>query len=96
MVWDWVTASRGCEFTIIVDHDIPYRLGYIPTTNDARHMARLRREGVRARMFGIPFDYPLCLYTFQFADYFTRGSEYAPRINGVDHVSRMVEIQGIQ
>ena len=27
------------EFTIIVDHDITYGLGYIPTTNDARHMA---------------------------------------------------------
>ena len=27
------------EFTIIVDHDIPYGLGYIPTTDGARHMA---------------------------------------------------------
>ena len=61
-----------------------------------RHTARLRRERVRARMFGIPFDYPLRPYTFQLADYFTRGYEYAPRTEGVDHVSRMVEIQGIQ
>ena len=51
---------------------------------------------MRAHMYGIPFEYPLRPYTFQFADYFTRGSEYAPRIEGVDHVSRMVEIQGIQ
>ena len=43
------------EFTITVDHDISYRLGYIPTADDARHMARLRRERVRARMSGIPF-----------------------------------------
>ena len=47
-------------------------------------------------MFGIPFDYPLRPYTFQLVYYFTRGSEYAPHIEGVDHVSRMVEIQGIQ
>ena len=72
------------------------RISYIPTKNDARHMEQLRRERVRARMFGIPFDYPLRPYTFQLADYFTRGSEYAPRIEGVDHDSRMVEIQGIQ
>ena len=80
------------EFTITVDHDISYRLGYIPTADDAQHMARLRRERVRARMFGIPFDYPLRPYTFQLVDYFTRGSEYAPRTEGVDHVSKMAEI----
>ena len=32
------------EFTITVDHDIPYGLGYIPTADDARHMVQLRRE----------------------------------------------------
>ena len=84
------------EFTITVDHDISYVLGYIPTADDARHMARLRRERVRARMSGIPFDYPLRPYTFQLVDYFTKGSEYAPRTERVDHVSKMVEIQGIQ
>ena len=35
------------EFTITVDHDISYGLGYIPTVDDARHMARLRRERER-------------------------------------------------
>ena len=84
------------EFTIIVDHDISYGLGYIPTADDARHMARLRRERVRALMSGIPFDYPLCPYTFQLVDYFTKGSEYATRTEEVDHVSNMTEIQGIQ
>ena len=84
------------EFTITVDHDISYGLGYIPTADDARHMARLRGERVRARMSGIPFDYPLRPYTFQLVDYFTRGSEYAPRTEGVDYVSKMAEIQGIQ
>ena len=84
------------EFTITVDHDISYGLGYIPTADDARHMALLRRERVGARMSGIPFDYPFCPYTFQLVDYFTRGSEYSPRTGGVDHVSNMAEIQGIQ
>ena len=80
------------EFTITVDHDISYGLGYIPTTDDARHMARLRRERVRARMSGIPFDYPLCPYTFQLADYFIKESKYVPCTEGVDHVSKMAEI----
>ena len=47
-------------------------------------------------MSDIPFNYPLRPYTFQLADYFTRGSEYAPRIKGVNHVSKMAKIQGIQ
>ena len=84
------------EFTITVDHDISYWLGYIPTADDARHMARLRRERMRARMSGISLYYPLRPYTFQLVDYFTRGSEYAPRTEGFDHVSKMAEIQGIQ
>ena len=84
------------EFTITVDHDISYGLGYIPTADDARHMARLRRERVRARMSGIPFDYPLRPYTFQLADYFIKESKYVPRTEEVDHVSNMAEIQGIQ
>ena len=47
-------------------------------------------------MSGIPFDYPLRPYTFQLVDYFIRGSEYAPRTEGVDQVSKMAGIQGIQ
>ena len=89
-------VSKMAEFTITVDHDISYGLGYIPTADDARHMARLRRERVRARMSGIPFDYPLRPYTFQLVDYFTKGSEYVPHTEGVDYVSKMAEIQGIQ
>ena len=80
------------EFTITVDHDMPYGLGYTPSEDDARHMAMLHRGRVRARFSGVPFDYPLRPYTFQSADYFTRGSEYAPHIEGVDHVSKMAEI----
>ena len=47
-------------------------------------------------MSGVPFDYPLRPYTFQLADYFTRGSEHAPHTEGVYHVSKMAEIRGIQ
>ena len=59
-------------------------------------MAWLRRDRVRARLSGVPFNYPFRPYTFQLADYFTSGSEHAPHIEGVDHVSGMVKIRGIQ
>ena len=41
-----------CEFTFTVDHDIPYGLDYTPTEDDARHMARLRGDRVRAHLSG--------------------------------------------
>ena len=47
-------------------------------------------------MFGVPFDYPLCPYTFQLADYFIRGSKQVPRIRGTDHALETDGIQGIQ
>ena len=34
------------EFTFTVDHDTPYGLGYTPTEEDARYMARLRKDRV--------------------------------------------------
>ena len=52
------------EFTFTVDHDIPYGLGYTPTEKDARYMARLHKDKVRACLSGVPFDYPLRPYTF--------------------------------
>ena len=84
------------EFAFTIDHDIPYGLGYTPSEQDAQHMVRLHRDRVRARLSGVPFDYPLHPYTFQLDDYFTRGSKHAPRIEGVDRVLEAVEIQGIQ
>ena len=59
-------------------------------------MAMLCQDRVRARLSRVPFDYSLRPYTFQLVDYFTRGSEHAPHTKGVDHVSGMVEIRGIQ
>ena len=87
--------QRPREFSFTIDHDIPYGLGYTPE-DDARHMAWLHQDRLRALLSGVPFDYSLRPYTFQWADYFTRGSEHAPHTKGVDHVSGMVEIQGIQ
>ena len=84
------------EFTITIYHDIPYGLGYTPSEDDARHMAMLRQDRVRARLSEVPFNCPLRPYTFQLADYFTRGSEHAPHTKGVNHVSKMAEIRGIQ
>ncbi|RVW70807.1 Retrovirus-related Pol polyprotein from transposon 17.6 [Vitis vinifera] len=84
------------EFTFTVDHDTPYGLGYIPTEADARYMSQLRRDRVRARMSGIPFDYPPRPYTFQLADYFIRGSEHTPHTEGTVHIPETVEIQDIQ
>ena len=88
--------QRPREFAFTIDQDIPYGLGYTPSKDDARHMAMLHRDRVRARLSRVPFDYPLRLYTFQLADYFTKGSEHAPHTKGVDHVSKMAEIRGIQ
>ena len=84
------------KFTFTIDHDIPYGLGYTPTEDDASHMAWLRRDKVRTRLFGVPFDYPLRTYTFQLADYFIRGSENAPRTGGTDHALETNGIQGIE
>ena len=47
------------EFTITVDHDMPYGLGYTPSEDDAQHMAMLCRDRVRARLSMVPFYYPL-------------------------------------
>ncbi|KAL6332864.1 hypothetical protein AAG906_017131 [Vitis piasezkii] len=81
------------EFTFTIDHDMPYRLGYIPTEADARYMSQLRRDRVRARMSGIPFDYPLRPYTFQLADYFIRGSEHTPRTKGLFTFQRQLRFR---
>ncbi|WJZ95170.1 hypothetical protein VitviT2T_013960 [Vitis vinifera] len=67
------------EFITIPDHDVPFGLGFVPTEADYRHMARLRRERVRARLTHTPFYYPVRPYTMSLADYFVRASEpHAP------------------
>ena len=59
-------------------------------------MAALGRDRMRARLSRVPFDYPLCPYTFKLADYFIRGSKHAPRTGGTDHALETNGIQGIQ
>ena len=59
-------------------------------------MARLLRDKVRVCLSRVPFDYPLCPYTFQLADHFTIGSEHAPRIRGTNHDLETDRIQDIQ
>ena len=59
-------------------------------------MARLRMDKVRARFSSISFDYRLRPYTFRLADYFIRGSEHVPSVEGIDHILETVEIQDIQ
>ncbi|RVW41823.1 hypothetical protein CK203_108409 [Vitis vinifera] len=48
--------------------------------DDVRYMARLHRDRARARLSGIPFDYPVHPYTFNLADYFVRGSKVQPHV----------------
>ncbi|RVW61970.1 hypothetical protein CK203_065105 [Vitis vinifera] len=58
------------EFIAAIDHDTTFGLGFIPTEADYRHMARLRKERVRARLSHTPFDYPIRPYRMSLADYF--------------------------
>nr|CAN83135.1 hypothetical protein VITISV_027565 [Vitis vinifera] len=73
-----------------------YLPGYTPTEKDARYMARLRKDRVRARLSGVPFDYPLRPYTFQLIDYFVRGSDHTPHMEGIVCISEVVEVQDLQ
>ena len=83
------------EFTFIINHDTPYGLGYTPIEEDACHMARLRMDRVKACLSGISFDYPLPPYIFRLVDYFIKGSKHVPYMEGIDHISKIVEIQDI-
>ena len=84
------------EFAFTINHDMPYSLSYTPTEEDARHMARLRMDRVRAHLSSILFDYFLRQYTFRLANYFIRGLEHVPHMEGIDHISETMEIHDIQ
>ena len=58
------------EFMAILDHDVPFELGFIPIEADYRYMTRVRKERVTARLTHTPFDYPIRPYTMSLADYF--------------------------
>ena len=59
----------------ILDHDIPFELGFIPIEADYRYIVRLCKERVRARLTHTPFDYPIRPYTMSLTDYFVRVSK---------------------
>ena len=71
------------QFMAILDHDVPFRLGFIPTKADYRYMARLHKEKVRARLTHTPFDYLIHPYTMSLADYFMRALEPQTHSNGI-------------
>ena len=45
------------EFIMVLDHDPPFGLGFVPVEVDFRCMEQLRHERVRSRLHHIPFDY---------------------------------------
>ncbi|RVW18583.1 hypothetical protein CK203_107957, partial [Vitis vinifera] len=63
------------EFMTILDHDVPFGLGFVPTEADYRYMARLRKERVRSRLTHTPFDYPIRPYTMRLSYYFVKASK---------------------
>nr|CAN82997.1 hypothetical protein VITISV_013264 [Vitis vinifera] len=84
------------EFIAAIDHDTTFGLGFIPIEADYRHMARLHKERVRARLSHTPFDYPIRPYRMSLADYFVRGSETRPRLEEIDsvvHTDRETDLQ---
>ncbi|RVW66471.1 hypothetical protein CK203_065758 [Vitis vinifera] len=84
------------EFIAAIDHDTTFGLGFIPTEADYRHMARLRKERVRARLSHTPIDYPIRPYRMSLADYFVRGSKTRPHLEEIDsvaHTDRETDLQ---
>ena len=75
--------------------DIGYKFCWLLPFEDQNHDTSIGNES-RAHLSGIPFHYPLRPYTFCLADYFIKGSEHVPRMEGIDHILELVEIQDIQ
>ena len=63
-----------------IDHDTPFGVGFTPLEDDVRYMAQLRKDKVRVRLSGIPFNYPIHPYTFSLLEYFVRGLKVQPRV----------------
>ena len=65
------------------DHDVPFRLGFIPTEADYRYMVRLRKERVRVRLTHTSFDYLVRPYTLSLTGYFVRALEPQAPSDGI-------------
>ncbi|KAL6340756.1 hypothetical protein AAG906_027911 [Vitis piasezkii] len=86
MSFDQHSSTVGpSEFIATIDHDTTFGLGFIPTEADYRHMARLRKERVRARLSHIPFDYPIRPYRMSLVTTLSR-IETRPRLKEIDSV----------
>ena len=71
------------EFMAIPNHDVPFKLEFIPTEVDYTYMVRLRKEWVKARLTHTPFDYSVRSYTMSLEDYFMRASESQTHSDGI-------------
>ena len=71
------------ELMAILDHDVPFGLGFFLTKVDYRYMARLRKKRVRARLTHTPFDYLVCPYPMSLADYFMRALKLQKPSDGI-------------
>ena len=87
---------RPSEFMAILDHDVPFELGFIPIEVDYRYMVQLRKERVRPRLTHTSFDYLVLSYTTSLVDYFVRASElqtYSDEIIGGLNTVKETELQ---
>ena len=53
------------EFIIVLDHDPPFGLGFVPVEVDFQCMAQLHQEKIGSRLHHIPFDYPVHPYSLR-------------------------------
>ncbi|RVW58995.1 hypothetical protein CK203_106029 [Vitis vinifera] len=63
--------------------------------DDVHYVARLRKDKVKAQLSGIPFDYPIRLYTFNLADYFVRDQRFDLMLRDRHEDSIVDELQHI-
>ena len=70
-------------FIAVIDHDVPFGLGFIPTKANYRYMARLHKKMVRTRLTHTPFDYPIRLYNMSLMNYFMRAPELQTHSNAI-------------
>ena len=88
-------CQHGCsEFIIVLDHDPPFGLGFVPLEADFRCMAQLHQKRVRSRLHHIPFGYPLCPYSLRLTDYFVRALE--PLLHPDGSIDEPTDIQHVE
>ena len=71
------------ESIIVLDHDPPFGLGFVPVEVDFRRMALLCQEKVISRLHHILFDYHIRPYSLRLSDYFVRALEPLLHPNGL-------------